>query len=151
MKPCFYFVSLIRKKAKEHALLTGKQGRRHYKLGRHPFTILSASNYTFKEILTLLGSKYNVRTSAISEVRSTIHMSKQVTFIGGGEPKRISSLIQDLHSTIWSITKNLEEQLDFSHYVHKEILALFTVSQIGEDSVFTSSFKDSYLDMEPKY
>lgn len=33
MKPCFYFVSHIRKKAKQYAPLTGKQGRRHYKLG----------------------------------------------------------------------------------------------------------------------
>lgn len=36
-------------------------------------------------------------------------MSKQVTFIGRRENKRISSLIQDLHSTVWSITRNLEE------------------------------------------
>lgn len=36
-------------------------------------------------------------------------MSQQVTFIRRGETKRISSLIQDLHSTIWSITRNLEE------------------------------------------
>lgn len=141
------------KKAKQYVLLTRKYGRRHYELGcviQLPSwvsqIILLNKSWLYQEVIITSGHQQ------FQQLGQPLRCQSKYILLGVGNTKESIQLIQDLHSTIWSITRNLEEAAWlFTLGSQRNSGTFHSKSNWWWRYRFTSLFKDSYLDVEPKY